>query len=270
MKRVLRQIGGAIVFYTRLPLPHTWPLVFDRIARWAPWIGLLLGAYLTSIDSLLQILQVPMLTRSAGVVLLWLWATGGLHLDGVIDTADGLAVDPQRRLEVMADSRTGAFGVMGAITILVLKTAALSDITMHRPLALMTAAAWGRWAQVVAIARYPYLRVSGKGALHRTHLKLPWDMISGLIPLLGLSLATYVWTATPWQLILLNLLVVSLLCLGVGAWFYRQFQGMTGDIYGAIVEWAETLILVYFTVQHAVPAINTSLVKTLHQSISTL
>ena len=248
MRELLRQIGGAIMFYTCLPLPHSWSLSFNRIARWAPLIGILIGAYLAAIDYLFQIVQLPMLTRSTAVVLLWIWVTGGLHLDGAMDTADGLAVEPHRRLEVMADSRTGAFGVMGAFAILLLKTTALADIATYRPIVLMAVATWGRWAQVLAITRYPYLKPEGKGAFHRTHFQGPWDLAPGLVILLGLGMAFYWWHPTLWKLVLLSLLIGSVLSWAVSHWFYQQFQGMTGDIYGAIVEWMEALLLLGFSI----------------------
>src|SRR5919202_5659092 len=120
---------GAVTFYTSIPIPAGWALEFRGIARWAPVIGLLIGGILAIVDAGLQELGVPILTRSALVVVSWIALTGGLHLDGVMDTADGLAVkDRQRRLEVMADSATGAFGAMAAVALLLLKTAALTDI----------------------------------------------------------------------------------------------------------------------------------------------
>jgi len=63
-----------------------------------------------------------------------------------MDSADGLAVqNPQRRLQVMADSATGAFGAMAAIALVLIKTAALTDLDSYRWLALMAASGWGRW-----------------------------------------------------------------------------------------------------------------------------
>lgn len=249
MKQVLRQIGGAILFYTCCPLPQSWPFTFDRIVRWAPGVGVLIGAYLAGMDYLLQLVQVPILSRSTMVVLLWVWVTGGLHLDGAMDTADGLAVEPQRRLAVMADSRTGAFGVMAAIAILLLKTLTLAEMSNYRPLILMAAAVWGRWAQVIAVARYPYLKTEGKGALHRTHFEYPWDLGPGLVVILGLGMGFYLWhPALLWKPVVFSLLSGMILSGSVAAWFAHQFQGMTGDVYGAIVEWTETLMLACFTV----------------------
>ncbi|NJO71433.1 MAG: adenosylcobinamide-GDP ribazoletransferase, partial [Oscillatoriales cyanobacterium RM1_1_9] len=147
---------AAIAFYTCLPVPSAWTLEFRGMARLAPVIGLIIGGILGGIDAGLELLGCPLLTRSALITIGGVAITGGLHLDGAIDTADGLAVtDPQRRLEVMADSLTGAFGSMAAVAILLLKTAALSDLNQGRWLALMAVAGWGRWGQLVAIARYP-------------------------------------------------------------------------------------------------------------------
>ena len=111
-------IAAAVAFYTCLPVPMSWTLEFRGIARLAPAIGLLIGGMLGLADVGLQLLGMPALTRSALVIVLGIAVTGGLHLDGAMDAADGLAVpDPVRRLEVMRDSVTGAFGAMAAIAI---------------------------------------------------------------------------------------------------------------------------------------------------------
>ena len=108
--------NGALLFYTCVPLPQRWPVEFGQIARVVPVVGLGLGALLAGVDVVLS-LGVPLLLRSALIILAGVRLTGGLHLDGAMDTADGLAVqDNQRRLEVMGDSRSGAFGVMVAIS----------------------------------------------------------------------------------------------------------------------------------------------------------
>ncbi|PSN14766.1 adenosylcobinamide-GDP ribazoletransferase, partial [filamentous cyanobacterium CCT1] len=96
------------MFYTHLPLPPGWQPRFEGIAPLAPVVGLGLGLGLATVDFALGHLGMPPLIRSALVIGLGVWLTGGLHLDGAMDTADGLAVmEPERRLAVMADSRAG-------------------------------------------------------------------------------------------------------------------------------------------------------------------
>ena len=239
---------GAVTFYTTIPLPARWALEFQRIARWAPVIGLLLGGILGIIDAVLQTLNVPILTRSTVISVSWIALTGGLHLDGAMDAADGLAVqDPKRRLEVMVDSATGAFGAMAAVAILLLKTAALTDIETHRWLVLMVAAGWGRWGQVVAIAFYPYLKPTGKGAFHKQAIRPPQDILLGLILLLGLCALSLFLNPGNLKIALALSLGGGAIALIIGAWFHRQLRGHTGDTYGAVVEWTEALFLCLLT-----------------------
>nr|WP_242020036.1 adenosylcobinamide-GDP ribazoletransferase [Nodosilinea sp. FACHB-131] len=238
------RLGGSILFYTKLPLPPGWEPRFEGIAPLAPVVGLGLGLGLLAIDLALAQIGMPTLTRSALVIGLGVWLTGGLHLDGAMDTADGLAVmAPERRLAVMADSHSGAFGVMAAIAILGLKTLALAELATGRGWVLVAAMVWGRWGQVVAIARYPYLRAEGKGALHREHLRSPQDWLLGLALALGIH-GFWFWKQ-PDQILLIGIslaggLIFSLL---IGAWLNRRLGGHTGDTYGATVEWTETLLL---------------------------
>lgn len=241
-------VVSAVTFYTCIPIPAGWSLEFRGIARWAPLMGLLIGGILGIEDLVLHFLGVPILTRSAVIVASWVALTGGLHLDGVMDTADGLAVpDKQRRLAVMTDSATGAFGAIAAIALLLLKTAALSDIDTNRSLALMASAGWGRWGQVVAIALYPYLKPTGKGAFHKSAIRIPQDILLGLCLLLILCSFPLVLDRSMWQIALEMAIGGSAIAFLTGAWFHRQLGGHTGDTYGAVVEWTEALLLCLFT-----------------------
>ncbi len=237
-------IAAAVAFYTCLPVPMSWTLEFRGIARFAPAIGLLIGGILGIADLGLQLLGMPTLTRSALVVVLGIAVTGGLHLDGAMDAADGLAVpDPVRRLEVMRDSVTGAFGAIAAVAILLLKTAALTDLNEYRWLALMGVAGWGRWGQLVSIARYPYLRPQGKGAFHKESVYSAFDIIPGVLLLLSLSVLQVVLEGDRWLLAVGMALGGSAIGILTGAWFNHRLGGHTGDTYGAVVEWTEALLL---------------------------
>ena len=242
--RWCQQFLGAVTFYTQIPVPHHWSMRFDGIARFAPVVGLGIGLGLVGVDWGLAALALPSATRGAVLVVLWLWITGGLHLDGAMDTADGLAVpDPSRRLDVMADSRAGAFGVMVAIALLGLKTVCLMDLETWRWAALPLAAGWGRWGQVVAIARYPYLREEGKGAFHKLHAHPATDWLWGFLPLLSIASTTGVIAAVPALWLIGVTISGCVIALAVGAWLQWQLGGHTGDTYGAIVEWTEALML---------------------------
>ncbi|MBV8887210.1 MAG: adenosylcobinamide-GDP ribazoletransferase [Chroococcidiopsidaceae cyanobacterium CP_BM_RX_35] len=242
------KLAAAVVFYTCIPIPGAGKLDFRGVARLAPVVGLMIGGVLGLVDAGLYYMGVPDLTHSALVVVSWIAITGGLHLDGAMDTADGLAVqDPQRRLQVMADSATGAFGAMAAIAIVLLKTTALADLHSYRWLVLMAACGWGRWGQQVAIALYPYLKPTGKGAFHKTAIRSVVDVLPGLLLLLGLSGLEILLELDRTFIAGEMALGGGVIALLTGAWFNRQLGGHTGDTYGAVVEWTEALLLCLLT-----------------------
>ncbi len=224
-------------------------LDFSRIARWAPLMGLAIGGIVAISDYGLALLGMPIIVRSTVVVLLWLSLTGGLHLDGAMDTADGLAVtSPERRLVAMADSLTGAFGVMTAIGILGLKVLSLSAISSDsRWIVLLVVPAWARWAQVLAVSLYPYLKAEGKGAMHSRGVE-PWPDLMGGFAALLLVAAVQIYLQPQYWLLIAAVQGVGLgLSYPVGKYFDRCFGGHTGDTYGAVVEWAEAIGLCLLT-----------------------
>ncbi|NJN22924.1 MAG: adenosylcobinamide-GDP ribazoletransferase, partial [Leptolyngbya sp. RL_3_1] len=134
-----------------------------------------------------------------------------------------------------------------AIALLGLKLMALADLPQGRVWALMAVAGWGRWGQVVAIARYPYLKPEGKGAFHKAHAHPRVDWIVGWVALMGLSGAMITLGHLSWMLAGGTAFGGMGLALGAGAWFHRQLGGHTGDTYGAVVEWTEALLLCLIT-----------------------
>ncbi|MBW4675739.1 MAG: adenosylcobinamide-GDP ribazoletransferase [Desmonostoc geniculatum HA4340-LM1] len=247
-KNLLLNLAASIIFYTVIPLPYLNGLDFRGVAGLVSTVGLIIGGILGLLDTGMNYIGIPVLTRSALVVSLWIAITGGLHLDGAMDTADGLAVgDPDRRLEVMADSATGAFGAMAAIALVLLKITALTDIQDNRWLVLMAACGWGRWGQQVAIARYPYLKPTGKGAFHKQAIRSYKNLLPGLLLLLGLS--GLLWLIDKQQLFLAIGMIVagSAIAIFTAAWFNHKLGGHTGDTYGAVVEWTEALFLCVLT-----------------------
>ena len=235
----MRDLAGAWMFYSVLP---RWPGVaprFERIARFAPLIGLVLGGlqallWQLSRDHIPPMAQVC-LVLAAGLVL-----SGGLHADGLMDTADGLAAGP-RALEAMDDSRVGAAAVQALLTALLLRSAALLVLAPAAAWALLWAAFWARLAPLLAMARFPYLRAAGSAGFHRRHWRgLGRELVpSALILPALLALALH----RGGGLALVSGLMGLLPALLVPLWLGRRLGGHTGDSYGACVEWCETLTL---------------------------
>ncbi|KPQ34877.1 MAG: cobalamin 5'-phosphate synthase CobS [Phormidesmis priestleyi Ana] len=237
------------MFYTCLPIPPRWPLEFRWIACWVPGVGIVVGGLLALAYEALSALRVPNGVSSVLVVALWIAVTGGLHLDGVMDTADGLAVpDANRRLAVMSDSRMGAFGGMALVVLILLKVMALAALPDDdRAFALVSVAVWGRWGQQWAIARYSYLKKEGKGAFHQAALPSVQYTLPSLavIILISGSLGWFniVSAAMVWRTMIGGFVIATL----TSAYFNKKLGGHTGDTYGAVVEWTEALLLCSLT-----------------------
>jgi adenosylcobinamide-GDP ribazoletransferase len=238
-----RKFQAALIFYTCLPLRPQGTLDFRGIALYAPLIGAFIGGTLASFDLCLGLIKPApefINLRSLLTILLGLLITGGLHLDGAMDTADGLAVtDPHRRLEVMADSNTGAFGAIAGIAILLLKVTALAAIKDQRLWILISIWSWARWGQLRAIMAYPYLKAVGKGKFHQEDLH-HWQVWLVAILLTISNFAIGWFSQSIYLAIGLTVIGLSFTWL-IGAWLNRQLGGQTGDTYGAIVEWTEAL-----------------------------
>ena len=233
----LRDLAGAWIFYSVLP---AWPAPaprFERIARFAPWVGAVLGGLQGGIWWGLEG-RVPLLAQVALVLALGLWLSGGLHMDGVMDSADGLAAG-DRCLEAMADSRVGASGVQALVMVLLLRTAALAMLGAAALVALVWAAVCGRVAPLPAMAWFPYLRPGGSAAFHRAHgAALAVELRPTLLllpPLLLLPWPGLVTWPVPTGLVALVPALLVPVALG------RRLGGHSGDSYGACVEWTESL-----------------------------
>jgi adenosylcobinamide-GDP ribazoletransferase len=237
---LLNSLRAALAFYTLLPV-GSGTLELRAIARWLPLVGALLGGMLVLVYELSR--HVFPETVAAGLtVIAWAGLTGGLHLDGWIDVWDGLAIrSPERRFEAMAESTTGAYGVMGAVLLLGMKGLCIGALA--HPAGLFLAPVLGRWGQVMAIGLYPYAKAEGKGAFHRSSMK-PRDYgVSAGLLLLVLLPTVYFWG---WQTLVLIIGGTG------GAWVLswslaRAFGGQTGDTYGAVVEGTEVWVLLLST-----------------------
>ena len=207
-----------------------------RSTAWFPVMGLIIGVTLAGLDFFLS-LVLPGLPATALLLVAWVAITGGLHLDGFIDCCDGLLVakPPKQRLEIMKDSRVGAFGVVGAICLLLVKFSALTALAPGDRLPwLLVVPTLSRGAMVWAVWRYPLARQDGFAAWFREGLTWPYVLVAGstalAVALLFGGLAGLVTFATIWLFALL-----------FATWVQRRIPGLTGDVYGALNELSEVV-----------------------------
>ena len=119
----LHSLKAAFCFLTILPLKSRSRVSdLEKAPPYFPWVGAFVGLGLLLLDLLLSG-RVPLCFEALGLLLFWVLMTGGLHLDGVADTADGCFSSRKegRILEIMKDSRIGTMGVLGLFFILAFK-----------------------------------------------------------------------------------------------------------------------------------------------------
>jgi len=207
---------------------------------WFPVVGLIIGAILAGLNVLLASV-LPDLPATALVLVAWVALTGGLHLDGFIDCCDGLLVakPPEQRLEIMKDSRVGAFGVIGVVCLLLVKFSALAALAPGDRLAwLLVVPTLSRWTMVWAAWRYPLARREGFAAWFRAGLGWLHVLVAGstalAVALLIGRLAGLGSFAAVWLFTIL-----------FAIWAQRRIPGLTGDVYGALNELAEVVGLLF-------------------------
>jgi adenosylcobinamide-GDP ribazoletransferase len=241
---MLRSLLVAFQFLTVIPVRVSGEIearTMGRAMAWFPVVGLMLGALLALADVAGRAFFPPVV-NAALLLAVWVMLTGALHLDGFLDCCDGLlaAKPPERRLEILRDTHVGAFAVVGAVCLLVIKFAALVELPApQRVPALLTIPALSRAAMAYAARAYPYARPGpGLGQLFREGLAWRHVLVAGSVAVgaaglalgpTGLGAALWVWLTT----------------VGIAALVRRRIPGLTGDVYGAINELAEVGALLF-------------------------
>ncbi len=194
-----------------------------------PLVGFLLGTLLfeasLALDGLL-----PQTHLHVVLFFLWVTLTGALHLDGFSDTIDGLFVKKEKALEVMKDPHTGGMGMLFSVSFLILKASSLIafEALYLLPLILLLS----RLGVVVLLYAFDYVS-SGMSQLIKEELR--WYHVAiALLFGFGVSAAYGLW----W---LFFVAVVFALFLGI--LFYKRYNGLSGDMYGFVIEVSEVFLL---------------------------
>ena len=222
----------------RLPGMPT-PQQSGRSLLFYPLVGLLFGLLLLALDQVLE--GSPLLLHAALLLGAWVMLSGGLHLDGLADSADawlGGFGDRERTLVIMKDPRSGPFAVVTLVVVLLLKfSAALALIEAHRSLGLLLAPVIARTAMLALFMNTPYVRPGGLGQALADHLPRKAGLrVLATVVLFCVFMGGW---AAAW---------VLLICTGSFFWLrrvmIRRLGGSTGDTAGAMLELLETLVLV--------------------------
>jgi adenosylcobinamide-GDP ribazoletransferase len=223
----------ALRFLTRFPFGK-FPKDEKRLGKstvYFPIVGSILGGILVLVNWGFSILLAPLVADALTIIALII-LTGALHIDGFIDTIDGLAGGKTKEdiLRIMRDSRVGAFGIMGIISLIMLKLVLLHEMPLEiKKEAILLFPVMGRWAMVVASSLSIYARKEGTGKAFINYCGRKELVIASLITLiiagsflkiLGLELFFFV--------LALTLLLTKFIS--------KRINGMTGDTLGAVNE----------------------------------
>jgi adenosylcobinamide-GDP ribazoletransferase len=233
----------ALTFLTKLPWPWKVEATGPDLARslfWFPWVGALLGLIFWEAGVvLLTVMPAP--AAAALLLTLTVWLTGGLHLDGLADTIDGLGGgrNPEERLRIMKDSRVGTFGVAALILVLVLKFAFFLAVAQRGQAgwSIFLFPVLSRWGMVFLAYLSSYARPEGGLGQAMTRGITFQIMAGATISALALCLAVAGLRG-------LALLAGAALVVGcMSAYFRKHLGGITGDVLGAANEILEVLVL---------------------------
>jgi|AntRauTorckE6833_2_1112554.scaffolds.fasta_scaffold00211_2 adenosylcobinamide-GDP ribazoletransferase len=234
----------ALQFITSLPVKGKLNYSEKNIARSMlhyPLVGTIIGIILLVVNVILSKI-LPNLVVNILLIISWVALTGGIHLDGLSDSFDGIfgGKDKERILDIMHDSNVGVYGVLAIVLILLLKFTLLTELPIQdKNMLLITVPTISRFAMVLAVYLFPYARKEGFGKAYKLYLKRKHVLLA------------FLWTAIVtgiflfWQGIVL-IIVMFLLVFLVGKYITSKIDGLTGDNYGAINEIIEVVSLLTY------------------------
>ena len=237
-------------FLTRIHLTKQsdWsPESFGRSVKFFPIIGAIIGILLLGMNQLfaeylpLAGIYMPPHVLAVLLIIANIILAGGLHCDGFMDTMDGIfsGRSRDRMLEIMKDSRVGANGVMAFVLLILLKWSLLSELSSFvLPSALLIMPLLGRFSMVIGITVFPYARPDGMGKAFAQH--------AGKYTLYIATLLTLLILVPLGKQAIVSFVIVSIFTMLFARFVTQVLGGLTGDVYGAMSELGEIIVLFVF------------------------
>jgi adenosylcobinamide-GDP ribazoletransferase len=241
----LRLFFTALQFFTRLPIPG-WvgfdPAWLNQASRYFPLVGVVVAVITAATYALASWFLPPpvavILSTAAGI-----YATGAFHEDGFADMCDGFGggMTSERVLEIMKDSRIGAYGAIGTICLLALK---LTTLSMLPPLtaigALLVAHPLSRLMATSLIWRLDYARAEGKAkplAQKMSGAEFTIAAVTAILP--ALAVVSVRWLS--WNALIAGMVFAAIATIWLARKFVRRIGGYTGDCLGAVQQVSEVM-----------------------------
>ncbi|WP_427339676.1 adenosylcobinamide-GDP ribazoletransferase [Caloranaerobacter sp. DY30410] len=229
-----------ITFLTRLPIKVNFEFTeedFIKGIKYLPIVGFVIGVLLWAVSKTSYLID-----RAVTVLFVWMfyiWITGGLHLDGLADSFDGVFSNRNKEkiLDIMKDSRIGTFGVIGIIFVILLNIV-LSYFVDFKVLIIIPVL--GRSCGVLSCTINTYARKDkgmGKSFVEYSDFK---DAIFVIFITIVISIIFFDYTLA------FSEIFIFLYALLLGVYFKKKIGGMTGDTIGAVIELSQTFSLLLF------------------------
>jgi adenosylcobinamide-GDP ribazoletransferase len=237
----------AISFFTRIPIGKRdfGSLTLAQATAYFPIVGALIGLLTGGFYLLMLALGLPTIISAWLTIGFHLLLTGGLHEDGLADTADGLASgrDREQKLSIMRDSRIGSYGVLALITIISLRANIMAGFTGNFAtiMILVATAASSRTFLAVFMQTIPYARNYGLAA-RAGKPTTEQVIIAILIAICSLLLTGKILAA------LIAILSLAIIYVVIKQIANKNFGGITGDVLGAVQQISEVALLLIFLI----------------------
>jgi len=239
-------LAGSWIFYTTFPkIPFIKP-EFKNIAQFAPILGFFIGTVQSYIfiffrENSWSIYASALICLASGYLI-----TGGLHLDGLMDTFDGIFAGKKKRLKAMKDSKVGAFGVQSLVFITLIQIACIINIQNQIVHVLPICLFWGRFSNLFFIEKFQYMSYKKKSISHKKFWNgFKKESLISIIFLLIFIACQLVSIVS--QAILFNFIILILIGLFISYFIPNllgnKIGGFNGDSCGASVVLVETAML---------------------------
>ena len=244
-------MAGSWIFYTTFPkIPLINP-EFKNIAQFAPLLGFFIGTIQSIIFIFLKasswsIYASVLICLASGYLI-----TGGLHLDGLMDTFDGIFAGKKKRLKAMKDSKVGSFGVQSLVFITLIQIGCILKIQNQIIIVLPICLFWGRFSNLFFIEKFKYLSYKTKSISHKKF----WNGFKkeSLISIIFLCIfIAYQLFSITSQAILIKFLILILigvfLSYSIPNILGNMIGGFNGDACGASIVLVETAMLFMYAI----------------------
>jgi len=226
---------------------------FQNIAQFSPALGLIIGLIQCLIFKLLIINAWSQVASAIICLVSGYILTGGLHIDGLMDTFDGIYANKKKKLKAMKDSRVGSFGVLAMIIFGGIQLASIIKLGNNLIYSLPICLFWGRFSTLIYIEKFKYISYKSKTLSHKKYWRglKKESLISVLFLVIIITLNFS--TSNSYQDIFkhLSLFFMSIACsFKIPQILGTKIGGFNGDTCGACIIICETTLLLTHAIFH--------------------